>query len=267
MIHSRRTGAARRVPRVFALSAVAVPSLAFVLAGCGDPGDLRGAGETPTAVGPSLLWPTLPPASASAMDYGEADTEIVNGIEAANDDMDKVDPVEVLKAQVAAHPDEYTGEAAMYPQTAERLGDCGPSSASGTPQGKGCPVLPPYFRDLTGDGKDDLVLGFKLPGDRLTVRVYTFEKHRLVQVMSTTDAVICVEFAGHDLIVRAESKLPGYEYRTVWAWDTHQDAMLATRDEILRVGTPIPTPTPPSAPTVTPSGATAPAPSASPSAS
>lgn len=255
MTHNRRAGAIRRAPRAFALFA-AVPLLA--LAGCGDPGDLRGAGETPTAVGPSRLWPTLTPATTPALDYGEADTEVVKGIEAVNDDIQQVDPVAVLKAQVAAHPDEYTGRTAMYPETAERLGDCGSGNSSST-RGKDCPVLQAYYRDLTGDGKDDLILGFTLPEEQLTVRVYTFEKHRLVQVMNTTDAVIGVEFAGRDLILRAASTLPGYEYRTVWSWDTHQHAMLATRDEILRVGASTQAPTPYRSPAAT-------TPSASPSA-
>ncbi|MFE9763481.1 hypothetical protein ACFYPC_02920 [Streptomyces sp. NPDC005808] len=247
MTQDRRVTTARRLPRAFVLLA-AVPLLA--LAGCGDQGELRGAGETPTAVGPSRLWPTLAPATTPALDYGEADTEIVKGIEIANDDIHQVDPVAVLRAQVAAHPDEYTGRTAMYPETAERLGDCGNASSA---RGKDCPVLQPYYRDLTGDGKDDLILGFTLLGDQLTVRVYTFEKHQLVQVMNTTDAVIGVEFAGRDLIVRAASTLPGYEYRTVWSWDTHQHAMLATRDEILRIGdsTPTSAPTTTSAPTST----------------
>ncbi|MFJ4830027.1 hypothetical protein ACIP79_08950 [Streptomyces sp. NPDC088747] len=252
MIQHRRAGTFRRVPRAFALLA-AVPLVA--LAGCGDPGDLRGAGGTPTAVGPSRLWPTLAPATTPALDYGEADTEVVEGVGAAHDDIRRVDPVAALRAQVAAHPDEYTGEDADYPETAERLDACTGSSSPGASRGKGCPVLQSYYRDLTGDGRDDLVLGFTLPGDQLAVRVYTFEKHRLVQVMDTTDAVIGVEFAGSELIIRAASKLPGYEYRTVWAWDTHQHAMLATRDEILRVGDGA----------TTPSGSPAPRPSASPS--
>ncbi|MFF1676756.1 hypothetical protein ACFVYG_12065 [Streptomyces sp. NPDC058256] len=237
----------RRVPRAIALLA-AVPLLA--LAGCGDPGDLRGAGETPTAVGPSQLWPTLAPATTPALDYGEADTEVVKGIAVENDDIHELDPVSVIEAQVAAHPDEYTGRTALYPETAERLGACGGPSGA---RGKGCPVLQAYYRDLTGDGKDDLVLGFTVPEDQLTVRVYTFEKHRLVQVMNTTDAVIGVEFAGRELVVRAASTLPGYEYRTVWSWDTHQHAMLATRDEILRVGNATGAPTPSRSPAATPS--------------
>ncbi|MEV7346623.1 hypothetical protein [Streptomyces sp. NPDC093544] len=253
MTHNRRAAAVRRVPRAFALLA-AVPLLA--LTGCGDTGDLRGAGRTPTAVGPSRLWPTLAPATTPALDYGEADTEVVKGIEAVHDDIHEVNPVAVLKAQVAAHPDEYTGRTAMYAETAERLGDCGSSSSA---RNRDCPVLQAYYRDLTGDGKDDLVLGFTLPEDQLTVRVYTFEKHRLVQVMNTTDSVIGVEFAGRELIVRAASTLPGYEYRTVWSWDTHQHAMLATRDEILRVGA--------STPALTPSARPSTSPSASPSAS
>ncbi|CAM5597747.1 hypothetical protein SVIOM74S_00477 [Streptomyces violarus] len=46
--------------------------------------------------------------------------------------------------------------------------------------------------------------------------------------------MISVELAGGDVIMRAPSVIPGYEYRTAWSWDDRQRAMLATRDEILR---------------------------------
>ena len=43
-----------------------------------------------------------------------------------------------------------------------------------------------------------------------------------------------VELAGQDVIVRAVSSMPGYEYRTVWSWDSHQKTMLPTSEEIVR---------------------------------
>jgi hypothetical protein len=230
-----------RLPRA-ALGAATAAVLASVLAGCGDAGALKGAGTTPTAVGPTKLWPQVPPAATPALDYGEADTETVKGVTAPGDDIHKVDPVDVVRAEVAAHPDDYTGPHAVYAETVRQLKHC----TKGTRGGK-CPVLQAYYRDLTEDGKDDLVLGIRLPDDQLAVRVYTFLHHKLVQIMGTSDSTISVEIAGRDVIIRSPSTLPGYEYRTVWSWDAEQDAMLATRDEILRVGTPSasrrPTPT------------------------
>ncbi|WP_406173377.1 hypothetical protein [Streptomyces sp. NBC_00996] len=238
---SRLARAAGRPTRAVLGAAVAAVLVA-TLAGCGDSGDLRAAGATLTAVGPTKLWPEVPPASTPALDYGEADTETVKGITAPGDDIHRVDPVAVVRAEVAAHPDEYTGPHAVYAQTVDQLKDCGKKGA----QGRKCPILQAYYRDLTGDGKDDLVLGIRFPKDQLGVRVYTFMHHRLVQVMGTADSVVSVELAGRDVIIRSPSTLPGYEFRTVWAWDPHQNAMLATRDEILRVGT-----TPPKTPTPT----------------
>ncbi|MDT0447456.1 hypothetical protein RM779_33425, partial [Streptomyces sp. DSM 41886] len=66
------------------------------------------------------------------------------------------------------------------------------------------------------------------------VRAYRAEGGELTRIMSTSDAVISVERAGRDLVLRAPSVISGYEYRTAWSWDERQQAMLATRDEILR---------------------------------
>ncbi|GHK01012.1 lipoprotein [Streptomyces sp. Y2F8-2] len=255
---SRRVGPSLRGRPVRAALGVAVTAL--LLAGCGDSGALRGAGPTATAVGPVRLWPQLPPASTPALDYGEADTETVKGVTVPGDDIRRVDPLDVVRAEVAAHPDAYSGPHALYAETRERLKDCGVAG----PQGRRCPVLRAYYRDLTGDGEDDMVLGIRFPDDQLAVRVYTVEHHRLVQVMGTSDSVISVELAGSTVIIRSPSTLPGYEFRTEWTWDPHQHAMLATRDEIVRVGT-----APPRRPVAPAPSAPAPAspvPSVSPSA-
>ncbi|WOX12538.1 hypothetical protein [Streptomyces sp. N50] len=200
---------------------------------CGDTGALRGAGATPTATSPAKLWPNLSPASSPAYDFDEADTETVKGITVPGDDIHKVDPIAVVRAEIAAHPSDYDGSNAPYRGTAEKISDC---ADAGTDR-SACPVLKPYYRDLTGDGRDDLTLGFRLLPTKMTaVRVYTVEKHRLVQVMANDDAVSGVELAGHSVIIRSPSELAGYEYRVQWTWDADQKAMLLTHDEFLRTG-------------------------------
>ncbi|QJT07137.1 hypothetical protein G9272_30350 [Streptomyces asoensis] len=205
--------------------------LASVAVGCGDAGELQGAGATPTAISPDKLWPDLTPASRPAFDIGEVDTEVVKGIKVPGGDIRKVDPVAVVREEIAAHPGDYG--AGAYDETAGRMAYCGRSGTAGSR----CPVLKAYYRDLTGDGHDDLTLGFRqLPGNLTAVRVYTVRKDRLVQVMAYEDAVSGVELAGRSVIIRAPSEVAGYEYRLQWTWDQQQRAMLLTHDEMLRTG-------------------------------
>jgi hypothetical protein len=217
-------------PRRPVRTAATVALLLATLAACGDTGALLGAGATPTATSPARLWPNLSPASSPAYDFDEADTETVKGVTVPGNDIRKVDPIAVVRAEIAANPSDYDGSKAPYRGTVARIADC----AGGTYAGQ-CPVLKPYYRDLTGDGHDDLTLGFRLLPTKMTaVRVYTVEKHRLVQVMANDDAVSGVELAGRSVIIRSPSELAGYEYRVQWTWDADQKAMLLTHDEFLR---------------------------------
>ncbi|MFF9776647.1 hypothetical protein ACF1HJ_23680 [Streptomyces sp. NPDC013978] len=234
-------------PARAAAGAVAAVAAVLLLGGCGDSGGLVSAGTTPTASGPTRLWPGEPPASSPAYDYGEAETEVVRGVKAPGEDIHEVDPLAVVRAEIAAHPEVYSGSGAVYGGTTARMADCGQGD-NGEQGGKGekggadagragCPVLKAYYRDLTGDGRDDMVLGFRLlPGNQTAVRMYTFQADRLVQVLASDDAVLAVELAGRTVIIRSPAGIVGYEYRTQWTWDEDQLAMLLTRDEILRVG-------------------------------
>lgn len=220
-------GAQRRVPRRAAAVLGAVAGAA-ALAACGAGGELRSAGPTPTAIGPARLWPELPPASAAPYDYGEGETARIPGIEVPGGDVHRLDPVAVVKAGLNARPNRSSGTDELPADTIRRIRACHTAPDV-------CPVLlPPYFRDLTGDGKDEMVLGIQLGDRQLSVRVYMPESGGLTRIMSTSDAVISVELAGRDLIMRAPSAITGYQYRTAWTWDDQQRAMLPTQDEILR---------------------------------
>ena len=176
------------------------------------------AGATPTASGPTRLWPGEPPASSPAYDYGEAETEVVKGVEAPDEDIHQVDPVAVVRAEIAAHPETYSGSDAVHAGTTARMADCGEGGERAR-----CPVLKAYYRDLTGDGRDDMVLGFRLlPGNQTAVRMYTFRADRLVQVPAGDDAVLSVEPAGRAVIIRSPAAIVGYEHRTQWTWDEEQ---------------------------------------------
>ncbi len=209
---------------------LAAAATAVTAAGCGDTGEPRGAGPASAAVSPSRLWPELTPASRPAYDIGEVDHEVVEGVSLPGGDVRAADPVAVVRAEIAASPGDYTRDGAPYRETARRIGDCRVAGEGGR-----CPVLRPYHRDLTGDGRAEMVLGFRLlPQGMTAVRVYTVERDRLVRIMSYEDAVSGVEVAGRSLVVRSPSEVAGYEYRLRWSWDPRQRAMLLTHDEMLR---------------------------------
>ncbi|MEV5959943.1 hypothetical protein AB0M11_40460 [Streptomyces sp. NPDC051987] len=221
---------ARRPVRT-AVTAAAVALLALAAAGCGDSGGLRAAGATPTAISPDRLWPDLPPATSPAWPYDEGSSRPVKGITVPGDDIRGVDPVTVVRAEIASDPTDF-GPTGAYQGTATRMGKCGARGG-----GAGCPLLKPYYRDLTGDGRDELTLGFRLyPTNQTALRVYTVERHRLVQILDDDDAIIGVELAGRTVIVRSPAGITGYEYRTTWAWDPQRRAMVFSRDEFLRTG-------------------------------
>ncbi|MCX5393173.1 hypothetical protein [Streptomyces sp. NBC_00094] len=237
-------------PHCVQLAAVLGVLGALLLTGCGGEGELKSAGPTPTAVGPVRLWPDLPPATDPPIDYGESDTQRVPGVALPDNDVRRVAPATVVLAEVRAHPDTYSGADGLYEETARAIEAC-------TAKPGACPVLRPYYRDLTGNGRDELIVGIRMPDQQVGVRVYLAENGGLTRIMSTVDQVISVELAGRDLIMRvASAGIPGYEYRTAWSWDEGQHSMLPTRDEIVRVKPPgastvpaprlvSPTPTPP----------------------
>ncbi|MEV7239703.1 hypothetical protein AB0N92_00370 [Streptomyces sp. NPDC093248] len=222
---------ARRSVRRTARAAAVVALVATAAVGCGDRGGLEGAGATPTAVSPARLWPDLRPASSPAYPYAVATRETVKGVTVPGDDIRKVDPVDVVRAEIAAHPDDY-GSKGAYHATVDRVRECEPGGVRAR-----CPLLRAYYRDLTGDGRVEMTLGFRLyPTNQTAVRVYTVEKHRLVQVLADNDAIIGVELAGRALIERSPAGIAGYEYRTTWIWDQDRRAMVFSRDEFLRTG-------------------------------
>ncbi|MET9830529.1 hypothetical protein ABZ078_14675 [Streptomyces sp. NPDC006385] len=242
-----------RPTRVAALVAL----LLAAATACGDAGGLQGAGPTETAISPDKLWPQLTPASSPAYVVGEVNREVVKGVTVPQGDIRDVDPVAVVRREIAESPGDYAGDKAPYGRTGRLMAECDKGAGRGR-----CPVLQPYYRDLTGDGRPDLTLGFRqMPGNTTAVRVYTVEKRRLVQVMEWDDAISGVELAGRSVIIRSPSEVAGYEYRLQWTWDADQKAMLLTHDEMLRTESREKTPHP--SPSLSPSPSPSPSPSAS----
>ncbi|MEU7599931.1 hypothetical protein AB0B78_07930 [Streptomyces sp. NPDC040724] len=222
----------------FRLPFRALPALALLplLAGCGDTGGLVGAGATPTASGPVHLWPDRTGASVPPADPGGAPPEYVKGIPPVRDqDVHGVDPVALVQAELRAHPNTAVGADGMPPETAAAIRACGKDEDEEAGAAV-CPVLTPYYRDLTGNGKDELIVGIEFPDKMMSVRVYTADPDgRLNRIMATTETVISVELAGRDVVLRVPSGNRGYELITAWSWDEKQLTMLPTREQIVRV--------------------------------
>ncbi|GLF94641.1 hypothetical protein [Streptomyces yaizuensis] len=205
----------------------------LLLAGCGDPGKLVSAGPAEEAGGPVRLWPGLPPVTSPPYDYGEVDTARVPGIEVPAGGVRALDPVAVLRAEEGASPHEHSGIAGLYMETVQALPGC--TKKPRTP--RTCPVLAPYYRDLTGDGREELIVGVTMPEQQTAVRCYMPDgRGGLTRIMATSDQMVRIELAGRDLVLHSVSAgIPGYEYRTAWSWDETHGAMLQARDEIVRV--------------------------------
>ncbi|MEV7419071.1 hypothetical protein [Streptomyces sp. NPDC089919] len=230
----------RTPPRPARRPAGAVPlalvllALAAAATGCGGAGRLESAGPTPVASGPLHLWPGHKGATVPPVDPGGQPPEYVQGIPPVKDqDVHGVDPLALVKAEIAANPDVASGPEALPPETAQAIKACTTAAAPG------CPVLAPYYRDLTGNGHDELIIGIALPQDQLAVRAYTADQDgRLNRIMGTIDSVISVEVAGRDVILRVPGGNPGYELIIAWSWDEKQRTMLPTRDQVVRVTQP-----------------------------
>ncbi|MFF4453600.1 hypothetical protein [Streptomyces goshikiensis] len=211
-----------------------LPGLLPLLTGCGDTGGLASAGPTPTASGPVHLWPGRAGADVPPADPGGAPPEYVKGLPPVrNQNVHEVDPVALVQAELRARPGAEVGPDGMPEETAAAVRACEAGAGGG---GEGCPVLKPYYRDLTGNGRDEVVLGIELPDKMMSVRVYTADPDgRLNRIMATTQTLISVELAGRDVVLRMPSGNPGYELITAWSWDEGQRTMLPTREQIVRV--------------------------------
>ncbi|MBT2386276.1 hypothetical protein [Streptomyces sp. ISL-11] len=226
--YPRTATSARRPARVLAAAAL----LAVAATGCGTVGEPVGAGRTAPAAAPSRLWPDRPPApTPTGEQHDDVTSTRVPGIAAIpSGDVRAADPYTVIKAEVAAHRDDVTGADGLDDPTAAKIASC----TRGRP---GCPLRAPVYRDLTGDGHDELIMGIEMEEHLVGLRCYTVVDGRLTRVMATVVQPSAIEVAGRDLIVWEPSTTPHYAVRSVYSWDAHRRYMDLRSDEIRRTDT------------------------------
>ena len=219
--------AAGRLPALLLL--LLLPAAALSLAGCDAGGGLQATdhGRTaPRAQGPHRLWPERSPAPPEPKGVRRPDGPVrIAGPDVRKGALRDVRPVDVLKAD-------------LRPGGAPQSGDRGELGAvlpaCEEPEAAGCPVRRAHYRDLTGNGRDELILGVELPGHRLNLRVYTADDGRLLRIMDTTARVIDVQLTERDLIIQSTTSFPGTESRDVWTWFPEQQAMVPRLTETVR---------------------------------
>ncbi|MFE2284369.1 hypothetical protein ACFXDJ_09360 [Streptomyces sp. NPDC059443] len=212
------------------LLSLLLPAALLALAGCGATGDLLPAGHGKPAVraqGPHRLWPDRPPAPRVPEHTAGRDAPyVVPGVRIpASGELRDVPAGEVLAADLAAEADSEPGD----DPTRQLLTACAPSAEPAA-----CPVREAHYRDLTGDGHDELILGIEQPGHSLNLRVYSLLDGRIQRIMNDTQRIISVELAARDLILWSPNPIPGTESRDVWSWSPELGVMSPRLMELVR---------------------------------
>ncbi|WP_406214187.1 hypothetical protein [Streptomyces decoyicus] len=228
--HSRSrpsTGRARIVPLVLAAGVGAL-----LLSGCSGTGEPKSDGHTPDASAPARLWPERSPAPRPTYDEDERDTYDApwpsHGMpRVPSGDIRKVPALTIVKAQVAAG--KYPRGTAQFLQAdRQKINNCATAR-------KQCPVLTPQYRDVTGDGKDELLAGIEAGNDELVLWIFKVRNGTVSQILDIAVAPLSLEVAGRDVITREPSELTGYDTRTVYSWDEHSQSMIARVSDYVAV--------------------------------
>ncbi|WP_245689327.1 hypothetical protein [Streptomyces chattanoogensis] len=204
--------------------AVATVSTAALLGGCTGTGAPKSAGHTPVASAPAQLWPKRPPAPPPTPDTESytGPTPVPGLPEVSSGDIRKVSALSVVNAQDAA--DARASAPAFEDATLKKIARC-------TDAPKSCPVRAPEYHDLTGDGKDELIIGIESGNHILTVWAYMLKNGVVNRILDTAGTATAVEVAEGDLIMREPADKPGYETRTVHAWDAKNQIMVIRETE------------------------------------
>ncbi|MEV6569461.1 hypothetical protein [Streptomyces kronopolitis] len=84
----------------------------------------------------------------------------------------------------------------------------------------------PEYRDLSGDGKEELIVGIEPGQDVLVLWIYTLKGQTVNQVLDVGVTPLSVEVTRRDVVVREPAEFPGYDIRRVYSWDNRSGAMI-----------------------------------------
>ncbi|WP_242440809.1 hypothetical protein [Streptomyces sp. CB02923] len=196
--------------------ALAATCACTLLSGCNGVGEPKSAGRTAGASAPALLWPGRTPAPEQTYEPNSAErpAPLRGAPRVPSGDMRRVSPLAVAKAKVDAMTGALDGDG-----TNRKIKECRTAGR------KPCPVQTPQYRDLNGDGKDELLLGIESGKTFLFLWGFTVKDGVVTQIMDAGVTPLSVELSGHDVIVREPAGSGGYSLRRVYSWDEHLQAM------------------------------------------
>ncbi|MEV7418394.1 hypothetical protein [Streptomyces sp. NPDC089919] len=188
-----------------ALAGAAVLAAAVLAAGCASPGGL-GRGEPAPAVSaqprPEHLWPAWDGRDAHSPGAEVATRQpapepLPDAPRVPAGGLAELDPMKVVGADRRMKPFAARGKIT------------GPGRAG---------IRPAVLRDLTGDGRPELIIGADLESGRSAVAVYRAVGDRVVPVLYTSGRQVAVETLGCDLLVRTAAS-DGAEQAVRYRWD------------------------------------------------
>lgn len=197
-------------PRRFSAAVLCVCALAG--GGCAAPGGL-GVGSAAPPVSsqprPEPLWPAWSDAPGAAVGRREpAPVPLKNAPEVGTDGLAGIDPGAIAAADPRMKP--YLGKGNAIE---------GPGRAG---------VRPPVYKDLTGDGKPDLILAADQASGLAALSVYAVADGKIVAVLFTIGRRLAAESIGSDLLVRIAAD-DGSVQAVRYHWDG--DRMAVVNDE------------------------------------
>ncbi|MFE1176395.1 hypothetical protein [Streptomyces sp. NPDC058773] len=209
----------RAVVRAVALAVVAAGTAAL-LGGCAGTDGPTSAGRADPVTGPAELWPSSKPwpAAPPATGREEGPRPLTALPRVSSGDIRKVSAGSVLLAQIDA--DKRRGQPVFEEDEERRIRSCADRPGTGS-----CPVRAPEYHDLTGDGKDELIVGVPSGTNLLIIYAYTLRHGVVTSILDSTSSPQSVEVADHKLIIHEPGDAAGYESRTVYAWSARNQVM------------------------------------------
>lgn len=205
--------------RTVALASAAAAGV-LLLGGCVEASGPKSAGHAAPVTGPAELWPGSKPApAASPATGGQEKPQPLTAVpRVPSGDIRKVSAGSVLLAQIDA---DKRRDQPVFDEGEERtIRSCADRPGSGS-----CPVRAPEYHDLTGDGKDELIVGVRSGSNLLIIYAYTLKHGVVTSILDSTSSPQSVEVADHKLVIHEPGDAPGYESRTVYAWDARHQIM------------------------------------------
>ncbi|MER6045941.1 hypothetical protein ABT168_00335 [Streptomyces sp. NPDC001793] len=219
MPHAAGRRRLRTAVRAVVLAAAAAGTAAL-LGGCTEAGAPKSAGHAAPVTGPVALWPGSKPAPATPPQTGgeEKPKPLTALPRVPSADIRKVSVGSVLLAQIDL--DKRNDQAVFEKDEERKIRACAdkPGSAS-------CPIRAPEYHDLTGDGKDELIIGVRSGSNLLIMYAYTLRNGVVTSILDSTSSPQLVEVADHKLVIHEPGDAPGFESRTVYVWDPRHHVM------------------------------------------